>query len=126
MLNFPISLRAGGNGGHGGAGICRGLAETLRVAPGGGGGLPYLPIDIFAVFNGEHVQPLGTDTAVENAIGPDAIGPDLVFLKLPLERLAVERMFRQMTEGFFDSFSRGFVKRLEVFEGLRCETDLPH
>jgi hypothetical protein len=25
---------------------------------------PYLPIDVFAVFDGEHVQPLGTDPAV--------------------------------------------------------------
>ena len=43
--------------------------------------LPRLPIDVFAVFDGEHVQPLGTDTAVENAIGPDSVGPDLVLLK---------------------------------------------
>jgi len=31
-----------------------------------------------------------------------------------------------VTEGFFDSFSRGVVTILEVFEGLRRETDLPH
>jgi hypothetical protein len=47
-------------------------------------------------------------------------------LKVAFQRLAIERVFGQMTEGFFDSFSRGVVTILEVFERLRCETDLPH
>ena len=88
--------------------------------------LPDLPIDVFAVFDGEHVQPLGTDTAIENTIGPDSVGPDLVPLKVAFERLAVEGVFGEVTEGFFDSFSRGVVTILEVFERLRCETNLPH
>ena len=86
----------------------------------------HLPIDVFAVFDGEHVQPLGTDSTVEHAIGPDSVGPDLLFLKVAFERLAVERMIGEVTKGFFDSLSRGVVTILEVFEGLRCETDLPH
>mgnify|MGYP001587564917 CR=1 FL=1 len=85
-----------------------------------------LPIDVFAVLEGEHVQPLGTNTAVEYAIGPDPAGPNLVFLEVTFQRFAVERMFGQVTESFFDSFSCGVVTILEVFEGLRCETDLPH
>jgi hypothetical protein len=87
---------------------------------------PYLPIDVFAWFDGEHVQPLGTDTAVENAIGPDPVGPDLVLLKVTFQRLAVEGVFGKVTERFFDSLLLGFVTILEIFEGLRCETDLPH
>ncbi len=104
------------------------LAEPVRVAPGGTGatGRPHLPIDVFAMFDGEHVQPIGTDSAIENAIGPDPVGPDLVFLELPFERFAVERVFGQMEERFFDSFSRGVVTTLEVFESLRRKTDLPH
>ncbi len=86
----------------------------------------HLPIDVFAVFDGEHVQPFGTDSAVENAIGPDPVGPDLVFLEVTFQRFAVERVFGQVTEGFFDSFSRGVVTIFEIFKGLRCETDLPH
>ena len=88
--------------------------------------LPYLPIDVFAWFDGEHVQPLGTDTAVENAIGPDSVGPDLVLLKVAFQRFAVERMIGEVMKGFFDSFSRGVVTILEAFKRLRCETDLPH
>jgi hypothetical protein len=78
------------------------------------------------VFGGEHVQPIGTDSAVENAIGPDSVGPDLLFLKVAVQRFAIEGVLGEVTEGFFDSFSRGAVTILEVFEGLRCETDLPH
>ena len=85
-----------------------------------------LPIDVFAWFDGEHVQPIGADTAVENTIGPDPAGPDLVFLEVTFQWFAVEGVFAEVTEGFFDSFSRGVVTILEVFEGLRCETDLPH
>jgi hypothetical protein len=88
--------------------------------------LPCLPIDVFTVFDGEHVQPLGADTAVENAIGPDTVGPDLVFLEVAFQRFAVERVLGEVTERFFDSFSRGVVTILEVFESLRCEADLPH
>ena len=88
--------------------------------------LSHLPIDVFAVFDGEHVQPIGTDTAVENAIGPDPVGPDLLLLKVTFQRFAVEGVLGEVTEGFFDSFSRGVVTILEVFERLRCETDLPH
>ena len=51
--------------------------------------LPCLPIDVFAVFEGEDVQPLGTDTAVESAIGPDSVRPDLVLLKV-VQLFAVE------------------------------------
>ena len=86
----------------------------------------HLPIDVFAVFDGEHVQPFRADAAVEDAIGPDAVGPDFVFLELTYEWFAVEWMLGEVTEGFFDSFSRGVVTILEVFERLRCETDLPH
>jgi len=86
----------------------------------------HLPIDVFAVFDGEHVQPLGTDTTVENTIGPDAVGPDLLLLKVAFQRLAVEGMLGEVTERFFDSFSRGVVTILEIFECLQCETDLPH
>ena len=85
-----------------------------------------LSIDVFAWFDGEHVQPLGTDTAVENAIRPNPVGPDLIFLKVTFQWFAVEGMLSEMTEGFFDSFSRGVVTILEVFERLRGETDLPH
>jgi len=85
----------------------------------------YLPIDVFAVFDREHVQPIGPDTAVENTIRPDPVGPDLVLLKVAFQWFAIERVFGQVTEGFFDSFSRGVVTILEVFERLRCETDLP-
>ena len=88
--------------------------------------LPRLPIDVFAVFDREHVQPIGTDSAVKNAIGPDTVGPDLVLLKVAFERLAVEGMLGEVTERFFDSFSRGVVTILEIFECLQCETDLPH
>ena len=88
--------------------------------------LPCLPIDVFTVFKGEHVQPLGTDTAIENAIGPDPVGPDLVLLEVAFQRFAVEGVLSEMTEGFFDSFSRGVVTIFEIFKGLRCETDLPH
>ena len=87
---------------------------------------PCLPIDVFAWFDGEHVQPLGTDTAIENAIGPDPVGPDLVLLEVAFQRFAVEGVLSEMTEGFFDSFSRGVVTIFEIFKGLRCETDLPH
>ena len=88
--------------------------------------LPQLPIDIFAVFEGEHVQPIGTGTAVENTIGPDSIGPDLILLKVTFQRFAIEGVLGEVTERFFDSFSRGAVTILEVFDGLRCETDLSH
>ena len=88
--------------------------------------LPCLPIDVFAVFDGEHIQPLGADTAVEHAIGPDPVGPDLLFLKVAFQRFAVEGVFGEVTERFFDSLSSGVVTILEIFEGLRCETDLPH
>ena len=84
--------------------------------------LPHLPIDVIAVFEGEHVQPVVTDSAVEHAIGPDPVGPDLILLKV----VGIERMIGEVTEGFLDSFSRGVVTALEVFERLRCETDLPH
>ena len=87
---------------------------------------PHLPIDVFAVFEGEHVQPLRTDTAVEHAIRPDSVGTDLVFLEVTFQRFTVEGVFGEVTEGFFDSFSRGVVTALEVFERLRCEPDLPH
>lgn len=66
--------------------------------------LPCLPIDAFAVLEEEHVQPLGTDTAIENTVGPD-----LVLLKVTFQRLAVEGVFGEVTKGFFDSFSRGVV-----------------
>lgn len=85
-----------------------------------------LPIDVFAVFDRAHVQPLGTDAAVENAIGPDSAGPDLVLLKVTFQWFAIEGMLSEITEGFFDSFSRGVVTILEAFKRLRCETDLPH
>ena len=87
---------------------------------------PYLPIEVFAWFDGKHVQPLGTDTAVESTIGPDSVGPDLLFLKVTFQRLAVERMLSEMTEEFFDSFSCGVVTILGVLEHLWDETDLPH
>ena len=85
-----------------------------------------LPIDVFAVFDGEHVQPLRADTAVENAIGPDPVGPNLVLLKMAFQRFAVERMIGEVAEGLFHSFSSGVVIILEVFESLRGETYLPH
>ena len=81
--------------------------------------------DVFAVFDGEYVQPLGADTAVEHAIGPDPVGPDLLFLEVTFQRFAVEGVLGEVTERFFDSFSRGVVTILEVFDRLRCETDLP-
>ena len=87
---------------------------------------PCLPIDVFAWFEGEHVQALGADSAVENTIGPDSVGPDLVFLEVTFQRFAVEGMLGEVAEGFFDSFSCWVVTILEVFEGLRGETDLPH
>ena len=64
----------------------RGFAETWPSPRAS----PWLSIDVFAVFDGEHVQPLGTDMAVENTIGPDSVGPDLVLLKVAFQRFAVE------------------------------------
>jgi hypothetical protein len=78
------------------------------------------------MFDGEHVQPIGTDSAVENAIGLDPVRPDLILLKVAFQRFAIKGMLSEVTEGFFDSFSRGAVTTLEVFEGLWCETDLPY
>ena len=89
-------------------------------------GSPHLPIDVFAMFDGEYVQPLRADAAVKNTIGPDSVGPDLILLKVTFQRFAVEGVLSEMTEGFFDSFSRGVVTILEVFDRLRCETDLSH
>jgi hypothetical protein len=86
----------------------------------------YLSIDVFAWFDGEHVQPLGADTAVENAIGPDPVGPDLVLLKAAFQWFAFEGVLSEVTERFFDSLSRGVVTIFEISTGLRCETDLPH
>ena len=86
----------------------------------------YLPIDVFAVFDREHVQPIGSDTAVENAIGPDPVGPALVLLKVAFQRFAVEGVLGEVTERFLDSLSRGAVTIFEIFKSLRCETDLPH
>ena len=77
----------------------------------------YLPIDVFSVFEGEHVQPLGTDSTVENAIGPDPVGADLLFLNVTFQRLAVEGVFGEVTKGFFDTFSRGKKKGREYFLG---------
>ncbi len=88
--------------------------------------LSCLPIDVFAMFDGEHVQPFRADSAVENAIGPDSVGPDLILLKVTFQRFAIEGVLGEVTERFFDSFSRGAVTILEVFDGLRCETDLSH
>ena len=51
---------------------------------------PRLPIDVIAWFDGEYVQPLRADAAVENAIGPDPVGPDLVLLEVAFQRFAVE------------------------------------
>ena len=119
-------MEAGGSEVTGGAGTRRGLAEPASVAPDGAAQLPCLPIDVFTVFDGEYIQQFRADTAVENTIGPDSVGPDLLFLKVTFQRLAVERVLGEVTEGFFDSFSRGIVAALEVFERLRCETDLPH
>ena len=73
---------------------------------GGAGATACLPIDIFAVLDGEHIQPFRSDAAVENAIGPDPVGPDLVLLKVAFQRFAVERMIGEVTESFFHSFSR--------------------
>ena len=65
--------------------------RTLKLVVRYGQAGPFrLPIDVFAVFDGEYVQPLGTDTAVENTIGPDSVGPDLVLLKVAFQRFAVE------------------------------------
>jgi hypothetical protein len=88
--------------------------------------LSHLPIDVFAVFDGEYVQPIGIDSTIEHTIGPDSVGPDLVLLKVAFQWFAVERVFGEVTEGFFDSFSCGVVTILKVLERLRCETDLPH
>ncbi len=78
--------------------------------------LPCLPINVFPVLDGEYVQPLGTDSTVEHAIGPDPAGPDLLFLKVTFQRLAVERTIGKVTERFFDSFSRGVVTILDALE----------
>lgn len=51
--------------------------------------LLHLPIDVFAWFDREHVQPLRTDTAVEYAIEPGSVGPDLILLKV-VQLFAVE------------------------------------
>ena len=69
---------------------------------------------------------LRTDSTVENTIGPDPVGPDLVLLKVAFQRFAVEGVLGEVTERFLDSFSCGVVTILEVFERLRCETDLSH
>ena len=87
---------------------------------------PHLSIDVFAAFDGEYVQPFRVDAAVKNAIGPDSVGPDLLFLKVTFQRFAVEGVLSEMTEGFFDSFSRGVVTILEVFDRLRRKTGLSH
>ena len=121
---FPVTELAGAEV-TGGAGTRRGLAEPASVAPDGTAQLPCLPIDVFTVFDGEYIQQFRADTAVENTIGPDSAGPDLVFLKVTFQRFTVERMIGEVTERFFHSFSRGVATILEVFERLRCETDLP-
>ena len=69
ILSFVLSQVRVGAEVTGSTGIRLGLAETLTVAPRKmRERRPHLPIDVFAVFGGEHVQPLGTDTAVENAL----------------------------------------------------------
>ena len=98
----------------------------MRATLGCAGKLPGLPIDVFAVFDGEYIQQFRADTAVENTIGPDSVGPDLVLLKVAFQRFAIEGVLGEVTERFFDSFSRGVVTIFEIFKGLRCETDLPH
>jgi hypothetical protein len=80
--------------------------------------LPYLTIDVFAWFDREHVQPIGTSPTVENAIGPDPVGPELLFLEVTFQRFAVEGMLGEVTEDFFDSFSCGVVTILGVLEHL--------
>ena len=104
------------------------LAEPVRVAMGGARttGSPHLPIDVFAMFDGEYVQPLRADAAVKNTIGPDSVGPNLILLKVALQWFAIKGVLSEMTERFFHSFSRGVVTILEVFDRLRCETDLSH
>ena len=88
--------------------------------------LPCLPIDIVSVFDGDYVQPFSAGSAVEHAIGPDPVRPDLLFLKVAFEWLVVERVLGQVAEGFFASFSRGIATILEVFDGVRRKTNLPH
>jgi len=88
--------------------------------------LPCLPIDIVSVFDGDYVQPFSAGSAVEHAIGPDPVRPDLLFLKVAFVWLVVERVLGQVAEGFFASFSRGTATILEVFDGVRRKTNLPH
>ena len=51
--------------------------------------LLHLPIDVFAVFDGEHVQPFRAGSTVEYAIEPGSVGPDLILLKV-VQLFAVE------------------------------------
>jgi hypothetical protein len=111
--NFPLRTRKQG---HSEFSAVAGGGLAGAEVTGGAGTLPHLPIDVFAIFDGEHVQPIGTDSAVENAIGPDPVRPDLILLKVAFQRFAIEGMFSEVTEGFFDSFSRGVVTILDALE----------
>jgi hypothetical protein len=97
--------------------------DILNFLPQRGAGLTTrctaLPIHIFSMFDREDVEPLGTDAAVEDAVGPDTVRPDLVFLKLAFQRFPVKRVFGEIAKGAFDSVTGVFVKRFEVFDGLR-------
>jgi hypothetical protein len=67
-------------------------------------------VNIFAMLDGEDVEPVGTHTPVKNPIRPDAVGPDLVFLKLPFQRLPLKGICCKGTEGFFDSVNCGGIE----------------
>lgn len=85
-----------------------------------------LPIDILPMLDGEHVQPVGHNTAVENPVRPAPVGPHLLFLKLTFQWLAVEGKFGEVAEGFFDSLSGGLNEtNFPVFASLSpCFSDL--
>ena len=77
-------------------------AQSMRATLGCAGILPGLLSDRrFAVFDGEHVQPIGTDSTVENAIGLDPVGPDLILLKVAVHRFAVEGMLGKVDGELF-------------------------
>lgn len=55
-----------------------------------------LPIDIFAVFNRQDIQPPDSSFPVKDSIGPDSVGPDLIFVEFAFQRFAIEGMVSEV------------------------------
>ena len=116
---------ADGSGDHRSAGIRRGLAETLRVAP-KDAGATTLPTDRRLCVVRQRARPASLNRNGDRECDRARLGKTR---PCPFESgsaVCCREVFGQVTKGFFDSLSCGVVTILEVFERLRCETDLPH